>query len=61
MIRSHACRGEVVIYDKRLLTKNYGQRLLNALPVFSDRAACRARRYSKTKSKTCTPPTALML
>ncbi|EBS0022188.1 ATP-dependent DNA helicase DinG, partial [Salmonella enterica subsp. enterica serovar Enteritidis] len=32
--RSHACRGEVVIYDKRLLTKNYGQRLLNALPVF---------------------------
>ncbi len=34
LIRSHACRGEVVIYDKRLLTKNYGQRLLNALPVF---------------------------
>lgn len=26
--------GEVIIYDKRLLTKNYGQRLLNALPVF---------------------------
>ncbi|EPG2323931.1 hypothetical protein MA417_001826, partial [Klebsiella pneumoniae] len=26
--------GEVVIYDKRLLTKNYGARLLNALPVF---------------------------
>jgi ATP-dependent DNA helicase DinG len=24
----------VVIYDKRLLTKNYGGRLLNALPVF---------------------------
>lgn len=23
-----------MIYDKRLLTKNYGQRLLNALPVF---------------------------
>lgn len=24
----------MVIYDKRLLTKNYGQRLLNALPIF---------------------------
>lgn len=34
LIRSHSCWGEVVIYDKRLLTKNYGPRLLNALPVF---------------------------
>lgn len=34
LIRSHNCWGEVVIYDKRLLTKNYGARLLNALPVF---------------------------
>ncbi|MEB5749242.1 ATP-dependent DNA helicase DinG [Leclercia adecarboxylata] len=34
LIRSHSCWGEVVIYDKRLLTKNYGKRLLNALPVF---------------------------
>lgn len=34
LIRSHGCWGEIVIYDKRLLTKNYGQRLLNALPVF---------------------------
>ncbi|CZY42732.1 ATP-dependent DNA helicase DinG [Enterobacter ludwigii] len=34
LIRSHSCWGEVVIYDKRLLTKNYGQRLLNALSVF---------------------------
>lgn len=34
LIRSHACYGEVVIYDRRLLTKNYGQRLLGALPVF---------------------------
>ena len=34
LIRSHSCRGEVVIYDKRLLTKNYGKRLLDALPVF---------------------------
>jgi ATP-dependent DNA helicase DinG len=33
LIRSHGCWGEVVIYDKRLLTKNYGQRL-NALPIF---------------------------
>lgn len=34
LIRSHACYGEVVIYDRRLLTKGYGQRLLGALPVF---------------------------
>ncbi|ROP59105.1 ATP-dependent DNA helicase DinG [Enterobacter sp. BIGb0383] len=34
LIRSHGCRGEVVIYDRRLLTKNYGKRLLDALPVF---------------------------
>jgi ATP-dependent DNA helicase DinG len=34
LIRSHSCHGEVVIYDKRLLTKSYGKRLLNALPVF---------------------------
>ena len=34
LIRSHACTGEVVIYDRRLLTKSYGARLLAALPVF---------------------------
>ena len=34
LIRSHGCWGEVVIYDKRLLTKSYGKRLLNALPIF---------------------------
>ncbi|MEX9252129.1 ATP-dependent DNA helicase DinG [Pseudenterobacter timonensis] len=34
LIRSHSCWGEVVIYDRRLLTKSYGQRLLAALPVF---------------------------
>ncbi|WP_297202415.1 ATP-dependent DNA helicase DinG [uncultured Pluralibacter sp.] len=34
LIRSHGCWGEVIIYDRRLLTKNYGPRLLNALPVF---------------------------
>lgn len=34
LIRSHGCWGEVIVYDKRLLTKSYGQRLLNALPVF---------------------------
>lgn len=34
LIRSHACWGEVVIYDRRLLTKSYGKRLLDALPVF---------------------------
>jgi len=34
LIRSHACIGEIVIYDRRLLTKSYGARLLAALPVF---------------------------
>ncbi|EPM1429077.1 ATP-dependent DNA helicase DinG [Proteus mirabilis] len=34
LIRSHHCHGEVVIYDRRLLTKNYGSRLLTAIPVF---------------------------
>ncbi len=35
LIRSHSCWGEVVIYDRRLLTKSYGKRLLDALPVFA--------------------------
>ncbi|WP_075180797.1 ATP-dependent DNA helicase DinG [Pantoea sp. 1.19] len=34
LIRSHQCHGEIVIYDRRLLTKSYGARLLAALPVF---------------------------
>lgn len=34
LIRSHACYGEIVIYDSRLLSKGYGERLLAALPVF---------------------------
>lgn len=34
LIRSHDCFGEIVIYDRRLLTKSYGARLLGALPVF---------------------------
>ncbi|WP_277850418.1 ATP-dependent DNA helicase DinG [Moellerella wisconsensis] len=34
LIRSHHCHGEIVIYDKRLVTKNYGKRLLNSLPIF---------------------------
>lgn len=34
LIRSNECRGEIVIYDRRLLTKGYGARLLAALPVF---------------------------
>lgn len=32
LIRSHQCFGEVIIYDRRLLTKSYGSRLLAALP-----------------------------
>jgi ATP-dependent DNA helicase DinG len=32
LIRSETDRGLLVICDKRLLTKSYGQRLLNALP-----------------------------
>lgn len=34
LIRSHTCFGEIVIYDRRLLTKGYGAQLLAALPVF---------------------------
>ncbi|QXF33061.1 ATP-dependent DNA helicase DinG [Photorhabdus luminescens] len=34
LIRSHECYGDVVIYDRRLLSKRYGPRLLQALPVF---------------------------
>jgi len=34
LIRSHECRGEIVIYDRRLISKNYGSRLLAALPIF---------------------------
>ncbi|MEM6159906.1 ATP-dependent DNA helicase DinG [Erwinia sp. P6884] len=34
LIRSHECFGEIVIYDRRLLSKSYGSRLLGALPVF---------------------------
>ena len=34
LIRSHECFGEIIIYDRRLLSKNYGARLLAALPVF---------------------------
>ena len=34
LIRSHSCYGEIVIYDKRLLTKSYGKRLLTSLPIF---------------------------
>ncbi|MEC5320829.1 ATP-dependent DNA helicase DinG [Brenneria populi subsp. brevivirga] len=34
LIRSHDCFGEIIIYDRRLLTKGYGARLLAALPVF---------------------------
>ncbi len=34
LIRSHSCYGEIVIYDKRLLTKSYGKRLLSSLPIF---------------------------
>ena len=34
LIRSHHCRGEIIIYDRRLITRNYGARLLASLPVF---------------------------
>ncbi|RPH29019.1 ATP-dependent DNA helicase DinG [Buttiauxella warmboldiae] len=54
LIRSHGCYGEVVIYDRRLLTKNYGQRLLNALPVFpiSQPEAPAAKLIDTTPKKT---------
>ncbi len=54
LIRSHGCYGEVVIYDRRLLTKNYGQRLLGALPVFpiSQPEAPAAKLIDTTPKKT---------
>jgi len=52
LIRSHSCWGEIVIYDKRLLTKNYGKRLLDALPVFPiSQPAVPDVIVSKTKTK----------
>ncbi|VEB06819.1 ATP-dependent DNA helicase DinG [Klebsiella pneumoniae] len=63
LIRSHNCWGEVVIYDKRLLTKNYGARLLNALPVFPIEQPgvpeVIVKTESKTDSKTDGPQTSL--
>ncbi|MBV4412284.1 ATP-dependent DNA helicase DinG [Enterobacteriaceae bacterium YMB-R22] len=54
LIRSHGCRGDIVIYDRRLLTKNYGKRLLDALPVFPllqpDVPSARARSVTNRKS-----------
>lgn len=34
LIRSHHCHGEIIIYDRRLITRQYGSRLLASLPVF---------------------------
>ena len=34
LIRSHDCFGEIIIYDRRLINKSYGARLLGALPIF---------------------------
>ena len=40
-----------MIYDKRLLTKNYGKRLLNALPVFPIEQPAVPEVIVKTKAK----------
>ncbi|WP_284444367.1 helicase C-terminal domain-containing protein, partial [Escherichia coli] len=55
LIRSHGCWGEVVIYDKRLLTKNYGKRLLDALPVFPIEQPEVPEGIVKKKEKTKSP------
>ncbi|MCK8245478.1 helicase C-terminal domain-containing protein, partial [Erwinia amylovora] len=34
LILRHDCFGEIVIYDRRLINKRSGARLLGALPVF---------------------------
>ena len=34
LIRTEKCSGDVVIYDSRITSKNYGRELLNALPCF---------------------------
>lgn len=38
LIRSHGCWGEVVIYDKRLLTKKLWQATTGCITGISDRA-----------------------
>ncbi len=35
LVRSIECRGSVVLYDSRLISKRYGSQLLDALPGFS--------------------------
>ncbi|PKH20936.1 ATP-dependent DNA helicase DinG [Enterobacterales bacterium CwR94] len=69
LIRSHACQGEIIIYDRRLLSKGYGARLLAALPVFPllqpevppdmpavkrEKPAAPTRRSGRTRRKTQT-------
>lgn len=34
LIRSHHCYGEITLYDRRVVTRRYGSRLLAALPIF---------------------------
>lgn len=61
LIRSHGCWGEVVIYDKRLLTKNYGKRLLDALPVFPIEQPEVPEGIVKRKKNEIPPSAALMM
>tara|TARA_B100001057_G_scaffold501122_1_gene620828 strand:+ start:10587 stop:12761 length:2175 start_codon:yes stop_codon:yes gene_type:complete len=45
LIRSIQCRGEVALFDRRILTKNYGAGLLNRLPPFFREYHYPERRY----------------
>ena len=47
LIRSHQCWGEVIIYDKRLLTKKLRRAIVKCVTGISHRAAGRSRGYSK--------------
>ena len=49
LIRSIDCRGEVALFDPRILTKRYGAGLLGALPPFYREIHTNQRRYGHFK------------
>ncbi|MBT0726999.1 ATP-dependent DNA helicase DinG [Rosenbergiella australiborealis] len=52
LIRSHHCHGEIIIYDRRLITRRYGSRLLASLPVFPIEQPTFAESKASSRSST---------